>query len=179
MTSCQSVGTTLETVSRHSLGRKTHQKHHRHIEQECNSCVCQKSETTNSVDICHRHVGNLAKQADNAVHKSASRSVVVEGNEGVHLEFGGAEKSLDHNQSDSLKDDATTLVQESSQDELDFTKRGDNDTNDDEGDVAESLHIWWCNPKTPGCNKDSYGGCGLVSNRQSRIVSSFGSQFLP
>ena len=175
MTSCQSVGTALEAASKHNLGRKTHQKYYRHIEQERNTCVCQKGETTNSVDICHGHVGSLAKQADNAVHKSASRSVVVEGNEGVHLEFGGAEKSLDHNQSDSLKDDTTTLVQESSQDELDFTKRGDNDTNDDEGDVAESLHVWWRNSKSPRSNKDSDGGGSLVSNRQSRIVSIFGS----
>lgn len=88
----------------------TYQEDHRDVEQEGDEGVGKEREDADAVDIGHAHARDLNKQGDHAVDDSTSRGVVVEGNEGVHLELGGAQHALDHDETQSLEDDTTALV---------------------------------------------------------------------
>lgn len=88
----------------------TNQEDHGDVEQEGNKGVRKEGEDADAVDIGHAHAGHLNEQGDHAVDDSTSWSVVVEGNKRVHLELGGAQHALDHDQTQSLKDDTTALV---------------------------------------------------------------------
>lgn len=88
----------------------TYQEDHRHVEQEGNKGVGKEGEDADAVDVAHAHARNLNEQGDDAVDDGTSRGVVVEGNKGVHLELGGAQHALDHDETQSLEDDTTALV---------------------------------------------------------------------
>lgn len=153
----------------------TYQEDDGDIETESDHCVGQKSDVANTVKVGPSHVGNLNDEGDNAVHNGASGGEVVQRDQGVHLELGRRKQALDHGQADSLEDDTGTLEQETEHDELNFTDRGNNDTNDDEGNVAERLHVGRRETHDPRGDQDSDGGGGLgdqVSFRRSEGLRS-------
>jgi len=70
---------------------------------------------------------------------------------------------LDHGETDGLKEDTSCLEKESSQDKLDLTERGNDDTNDNEGYVEKELVVWLIRAQNPTCKQNGYRGGGLVS----------------
>lgn len=101
------------------------------------------------------------KQADNSVHDGAGRRKVVERDERVHLELGRREELLHHDQAGGLESDSGELEEETNHDELDLAVGSDDYTEDDEGDVAESLHVRRGDAHGPGCDEHSDGSGGL------------------
>jgi hypothetical protein len=142
------------------------QEHNRHVEHESNERVRKQGKTTNTVDVLHGELGELSEEQHKAVHASASWGVVVERDEGVHLELGGAQQALHHDQTDSLEGNAAGLEQETSHDELDLSHGGNDHTNDDEGNIAQGLHVQGSDTEDGGGNQDSDGHGGLegISN---------------
>lgn len=122
---------------------QTYQENDRNVEHESNHGVCKQSEIANVLNVKHRHLGHLDNQSDNAVHNGARRGKVVQRDQWVHLELGGREKALNHVQTDGLESDTTELEEHTSDDKFDFTSRSNNDTDNNDGDIAESPVIWW------------------------------------
>jgi hypothetical protein len=139
----------------------TYQENDRDVEQESNRCVGQQSHKTDTVHISHGHLGKLGEEQDESVDDSASRGIVVEGDERVHLEIGTAEQALNHDQTDSLENDTSALEEETDHDELDLSHRGNDDTNNDEGHISERLQVDRRNSETPGGEKDGDGHSSL------------------
>lgn len=144
-----------------------YQENDRDIQQECNHGVHQQG---NVADVCYvlkSHAGNLSEERDQAVHDGASWGKVVEGDERVHLELGGGEQALNHDQTRSLEYNSSQLVEETNEDKLQLAVGCNHDTNDDKGDVSEGLHADWSNTKDPGRNKHSNrsGGLNVISER--------------
>lgn len=88
----------------------TYQEDNRHVEQEGDKGVRKEREDADAVDVGHAHARHLNEQSDHTVDNSTSRGVVVEGDKRVHLELGGAQHALDHDETQSLEDDTTALV---------------------------------------------------------------------
>lgn len=132
------------------------------VQQEGNQSVGNQSHDTQTVDVVHGHAGQISEQSDNTVGNGTGRGVVVEGNQRVHLELGRAQKALDHDQTQSLEDDTEDLDDETKTIELDFTEGGNDDTNDNDGDVAEGLVVSRGNTERPSSNQghDGVGGLG-------------------
>lgn len=80
------------------------------VEPESNGGVKEQSTHAELVDVRHVQRGELDNRSDDGVHDGASRCEVVEGNQGVHLEFGRAEQALNHNQTDRLEDGREELA---------------------------------------------------------------------
>lgn len=89
---------------------ETYQEHDRHVQQERNKGVGQEREKTDAVDIAHGHTRNLNKHGDHTVDNGAGRSVIVQRDEGVHLELGGAQHTLNHDETESLENDTAALI---------------------------------------------------------------------
>jgi len=113
------------------------------------------------VNVVHGDDRQLGEQENAAVHERAGGCVVVQRNERVHLELGRAEQTLNHAQTDSLEDDAAGLEEESSHDELDLAEGSNDDTHDNEGDIAERLHVRWVDTHAPGREQDGNRSGGL------------------
>lgn len=79
---------------------------------------------------------NLDDERSKPIHDGTSWSKVVERDEGVHLELGAREQTLHHDKAGSLEDDTSDLVEETSHVELNLSVRCNDDSNDDEGDIA-------------------------------------------
>ena len=104
---------------------------------------------------------HLNEQAGDAVHDSASRREVVKRDKGVHLELGGGEELLDHNQTSGLESDASNLEEETHHDKLDLAVGGNDHTEDDERDVAEGLQVRRRNAHDPGSDENGNRSSGL------------------
>lgn len=113
------------------------------------------------VNLSHGDLGELPNQRNRAVHDGADGGEVVERNQRVHLEVGGAQESLDHGKSEGLKDDTSNLVHDTNNDEVDFAHRRNDDTDDNGGDVEELLQVWRGHTQSPAGNQDGDGGSGL------------------
>lgn len=111
--------------------------------------------------MVHGDVGEFQEQSDDTVHDSTDGSEVVQRNHGVHLEVGGAEQALHHDQTGGLENNTTDLEQETDHVELDLTEGGNNHTNHNDGDVGQNLHVGRSHTHTPGCEKNSHGSGGL------------------
>lgn len=133
----------------------TYQEDNRDVEEESDRCVGKQSEHADAVNVSHGHRGQLSEEQNAAVDDSASGSVVVEGDERVHLEIRTAEQALDHDQADSLKSDTGALEEEANHDELDLTHGGDNHTDDNEGHVSERLQVDGRYTESPGGDENS------------------------
>ena len=72
----------------------TYQENNRNVEHEGNGRINEEREAADAVDVIHGQDRQLGEQADYAVHDCAGRSIVVERDKGIHLEFRGAEQSL-------------------------------------------------------------------------------------
>lgn len=97
-------------LSGHGLQIITYQEDNRHVQEEGHKGIRKQREKTDVVDVAHGHAGGLNKQGDHTVDYGARRSVVVQRHQRVHLEFGGAQHALDHDEAKSLKDDTAALV---------------------------------------------------------------------
>lgn len=140
---------------------KAYQKDNRDVEKESDKGVCKQNKVSNSCEIVHGQLWDLDDQSDDAVHYGAGWCKVVERDKRIHFELGGREETLDHGQTDGLKDDSSDLEEEPSKLELDFSERGNHNSNDNHGDVSKSLEIWWCDTHAPGREKDSDRSGGL------------------
>jgi hypothetical protein len=138
---------------------QTYQEHNGDVQGECNESVEHENDVSDLLDICPAHVGHLNEQADDSVHDSASGSKVVERHKRVHLELGGREELLHHDQTGGLECNTGKLEEETGHDELDLAVGGNDHTKDDEGDIAEGLEVERGDAHDPGCQKDS-NGCG-------------------
>lgn len=90
-------------------GRRTYQQHDGNVEEEGNEGIGDESRDTKSVDIGHGHAGDFSEERHDTVEEGAGGRIVVERDHRVHLEFGGAEKTLDHHETQRLEDDTTDL----------------------------------------------------------------------
>jgi hypothetical protein len=144
---------------------ETYQENNRDVETEGNHGVEQEGEVTDAVKVSPGHGWNLDNQGNDTVHDGTSGGEVVEGNQRVHLELGRREKALDHGQANGLEDDTGDLEEETDHDELDLAERGNDDTNNDERDVSESLHVGGRKTHDPGCDQDGNGSGGLWSSQ--------------
>lgn len=109
----------------------TYQEHNRDIKAKGNHSVSQQCEDTNAVDMVHCHMRHLEEEGCDTVHDRTDGREIVKRHERVHFELSGAQKSLNHDQTDSLEDDATNLEQKADKDELYLSEGSDNDTDDD------------------------------------------------
>ena len=115
------------------------------------------------VDLVHGDLGHLPEQRNQTVHGGADGSEVVQRNQGVHLELGRAQEALDHGETESLKDDAGDLVDETDPHKLDLADRGDDDTDDNGRDIEEDLEVRLGHAERPAGDEDSNGSGGLFS----------------
>lgn len=124
--------------------------------------------------MVHGQVRDLEEESDAAVHDSADRGKVVERDHGVHLELSGAEEALDHDQAGGLEHDAADLEHESDHNEVDLAKGSNDNTDNDEGDVEQDLHVWRGNAHGPGSDEDGNWGGGLDSVSIALVDFDFG-----
>lgn len=138
----------------------TYQKNNRGVKKESNQRVGNESHDTKRVNIVHSHAGDIGEESNDAVGNGAGGSVVVQGDERVHLELSRAEQALDHDEAQGLKDDTGTLDEETEHVELDLAERSDNNTKDNDTDIAEGLEVGRGNSEGPGGEEshDSVGG---------------------
>jgi len=113
------------------------------------------------VNLDHGELGKFPDECNEKVDDSADRGEVVDRHQGIHLELGRAKKSLDHGESESLKDDTPNLVDEADPYELDLAKRSNDDTNDNDRDVQKDLQVGLSNTQSPAREKNSYRSCRL------------------
>lgn len=140
---------------------ETYQENDRDVEQESNAGISEERDESDTVNVDHGQSWQLGDHKDAGVDDGAGRGVVVERNEGVHLEVRTAEQTLDHDQANGLENNASDLEEETNHDKFDLAQRSDNDTDDDEGNVAERFHVDWGNAQTPGSEENSNGGRSL------------------
>lgn len=143
------------------LRTKIYQEHDRDVQQEGAKTVQEEGEEANVVNLVHGDLGNLPDKSDSQVHDSADGGEVVDGYQRVHLVVGGAEQALDHGETQGLEDDTSNLVDDTNPDELDLSDRGNDDTNDNDGDVEEDLQVGLGNTKSPSGQQHGDGGGGL------------------
>lgn len=161
-------------------GNQTYQEDDRDVEQEGDGCVGEQGEKADAVHISHGHGRKLSEDQNAAVDDGARGGVVVERDEGVHLEVGAAEQTLNHDQADSLESDTGALEQETDHDELDLTHRGNDDTNDNERHVPERLEVDGRDTQDPGGDEDSdrHGGLGKKKSAYSCFAGAALSTYL-
>lgn len=106
------------------------------VKKESNQCVGNESTDTETVDITHGETGSLNEESDDTVSHSAGRGVVVQRNQGIHLELCGAEQTLDHDKAECLEHDTGDLDEETDHLELDLAERSNDDTDNNERHVA-------------------------------------------
>lgn len=111
------------------------------------------------LNLGKRQLGHLNNECHQAVHDCAHGCKVVEGYEGIHLELGAGEETLDHDEARGLEDDTSDLEEEASHVELNLAVGCNDHTNDNEGNIAECLEVWWCDSKDPRSDEHS-NRCG-------------------
>src|SRR5690242_1108556 len=65
-----------------STSKMAYQEHNRNVKEEGNHGVRCECEHAYAINVLHVHARKLSKEADEAVHESACRGIVVQGNEG-------------------------------------------------------------------------------------------------
>lgn len=130
------------------------------VEKEGNERVGNESTDSETVDVTHGDAGKIGEEGDNAVGDSAGGGVVVERDQRVHLELGRAEQTLNHDETEGLEDNTGNLDDETKSIELDLTEGGNHNTENDDHDVAKSLHVGGSDSESPGGQKsdNSVGG---------------------
>lgn len=93
-----------------NAGEDTYQEHNSNVQSKSDRRIGNKIPHSDAIDVVHGHLGNFKEKSSDTVHDETSGSKIVEGHEGVHLELGGAEKSLDHDQTDRLENGSKDLV---------------------------------------------------------------------
>lgn len=93
-----------------TAGEGTHQEHNGNVQSKSDRSIGNEVPHSNAPDVIHSHLGNFKEQGGDTVHDETCGSKVVERYKGVHLELGGAEKSLNHDQTDGLENGSKDLV---------------------------------------------------------------------
>lgn len=149
--------------------RRAYQEDNGNVKHKGNDGVEEQSPDTDVVDVAHGQVGNLKEESGGTVHDSADGSKVVERHQGVHLVFGRAEQTLDHDETGGLEDDTTDLEEETDEDETDLTERGNNDTKHNDADVHQDLVVDGSHSHTPGCEQHSDRSSSLFLTISFRV----------
>ena len=157
--------------------RRAYQEHDRDVQKECYHSVGDQDAKTNPVDIAHMHGGHFDDERCDTIHDGADGCKVVQGHKRIHLELCGAEEALNKRQPNGLKDDTTSLVEESRQNKGDFTIGRNHDTNDDEGNIAEGFHAWRRNSKRP-CRQKHGNWCSGLEDVNDTDCVCFGKVYL-
>ena len=141
--------------------QENYQKHHRGIQQESDQSIGNESHDTKRINIGHSHTRNIGEKRDNTVGDGAGRGVIVQRDEGIHLELRRAEETLDHDQTQSLEYDTTHLNNEAKHVELDLTKGSNDHTNNNDGNISQGLEVGRRNSKGPSGKQGRNGIGGL------------------
>jgi hypothetical protein len=131
------VGPGMSVLARGRIKRITHQADTGNIEHECDQSIEKKHERTGVPQVLHLKFGDFAAQRNEQVHHGADGRIIVQTDEGIHLQTLRAQHDLNQNQSHGLKHDSSALEHEADPGELDLAKTGNGDTNDDDEDVDE------------------------------------------
>jgi hypothetical protein len=156
------------------VGWETYQKDNRGVKKESNQCVGNESHDTKRVNVVHSHARDISEESNDAVGDGTGGSVVVQGDQRVHLELSGAKQALDHDQAQSLEDDTTALDEEAQHIELDLAKRSDNNTDNNDSDIAEGLEVGRGDAEGPG-SEESHDRVGGLQNQQLECVRQCGA----
>ena len=169
---------------------KTYEQNNGSVKKESNQCVGNESSDTETVDITHGKTGSLSKEGDDTVGDSAGRGVVVQRDQGIHLELGGAEQTLNHDKTEGLEDDTGNLdcmvvrtrmsnipnnishTEEADHLELDLAEGGNHNTDNNESHIAESLQVGRSDSESPGGQKGRNSVGGLKKQLGISIESS-------
>ena len=143
------------------------QEHNGDVEAESAKAVQEEVEEADAVDISHGKSRDLPEKSNDAVHEGADGSEVVERNQGIHLELGGAQETLDHGKTEGFEGNTSDLEDDTQPDELELAVRSDNDTDNDNGHVKENPQVDRRYTKGPAGEENSDGGSGLDSKGQS------------
>jgi hypothetical protein len=117
--------------------RRTYQKDRSHIQQESKRRVQNECEYPGSPNIGRGDNMELRGSSNEEVHDGAYRSVVIQGNERIHVLSFSTEKDLNHDKTYRLSEDTTSLVEEADPDEFDLAKGCKGDPEDYGEDVVE------------------------------------------
>lgn len=147
-----------------SGGGNPYQKHNWNVEEECNHGVSNQVENTSIVDVVHGDRRHLSEERSKTVHNSADGSEVIQGDKRVHLELRGAEQALHHDKTGSFENNSCDLVDESNEDELNLSEGGDDNTDNDEGDVEQGLHVRRSDSQKPSSDENSNRSSSLLKN---------------
>jgi hypothetical protein len=152
----------------------TNQEHNGNVQTHGNGCVGKKGPEAKIQNLRHGDLMEFHKHEHHAVHESTGGREVVERNEGRHLKVSRVEETLNHGKSGGFAGDSGNLDHEAKHDELDFTQGGNDNTNNNNGDVGECAHVWWGNAETPGHQENS-DRCGclyqLLAGREYAVPS--------
>lgn len=108
--------------------KPTHQEHDRDVQQESAGSIRQKRPVTDACNFAQLQLWYFDDERSDTVHQGTCRSKVVERNERVHLELGRREQTFNHGESDGFEEDSEKLDEESDENELNLTERGNDDT---------------------------------------------------
>lgn len=139
----------------------TYQEDDGDVEQEGAKTVEEEVQESDMVHLLHGDLGDLPEEADSQVHDRAHGGEIVQRDQRVHLELSRAEKTLNHGQTQSLEGNTGHLENEADQDELDLSERGDDNTNNDGGNIEEDSEVWLRDTKSPARQKHSDGSSSL------------------
>lgn len=131
------------------------------VEHESAETVEEEGEETDVVDISHAALGDFPDESNDTVHDGADGGEVVQRDEGVHLQVGRAEQTLNHGKTEGLEHDTGELEQDTNDDKVNLANGGNDDTDDNGGDVEELLHVGGRDTQGPGSQQDSDGSGGL------------------
>jgi hypothetical protein len=153
------------------MNTDTHKEDDRNIEHEGAHTIQEEGEEADMVDLGHGDLGDFPGQGHHEVHGGAHRSEVVNRDQGVHLELGRAQKALDHGKTESLAGDTDKLVNDTNPDKLDLADRGNDNTNDNGGNIEEDLQVRLRHTKNPAGNENSDGSGSLVKVSKTQECS--------
>jgi hypothetical protein len=71
---------------------------------------------------------------------------------------------LDHGETESLAGDTSNLVNDTNPNELDLAERGNDNTNDDGGNIEEDLQVGLRDTENPAGQENSDGSGSLVKS---------------
>jgi hypothetical protein len=136
-----------------------YQKHEGHVQEERDARVCNHVEVTDVKHEIPAKVGCLKVQTSYKIHSRAHRSIVVQRDESIHLIR--AEKALNEHETRSFEACGEGLADEAGEHEADLAIGGNDDAENDDGDVGEGLAVEGLEAEAPGDQEDDYWVRGL------------------
>lgn len=140
---------------------QTYKQYGRNVQKKRYHGIGQKYHGAHVVNILQGQAGAFDENCEDGVGDGASRCVVVKRDERIHLEIGRTEEALDEDEAQRFSDDTANLEDKTPEFELDLSKRSNDHTQDNNGNVSKNLHVGWCDTKSPGGQEYSNRGCSL------------------